>query len=118
MFYLTGTNASYGGVNIANGVNVTFSGQTSGVYQGVVFYQNRAITSAVQATFAGGATMKITGTLYFPTTTVAFSNGANLANYSTAIVADKVTFTGGTSIKYDPTGLLTGLVTKGVALVQ
>jgi Flp pilus assembly protein TadG len=118
MFYLTGTNATYGSVNISNGANVTFSGPTSGPYMGVVFYQNRSITSSVNATFSGGVSMKLTGTLYFPTTSVLFSNGSSVSNVYTAIVAKQVSFTGGTSLQYDATGLKTGLFSNAVALVQ
>jgi Flp pilus assembly protein TadG len=118
MFYLTGTNASYGSVTIANGVDVTLSAPTSGTYLGVLFFQNRLINSSSNADFAGGATMLLTGSLYFPTTDVAFSNGSSAEANSTAIVADKISFTGGANIKYDSTGLKTGLFSKAVALVQ
>jgi hypothetical protein len=118
MFYLTGTNATYGSVNISNGANVTFSGPASGPYMGIVFYQNRSITSSVNATFSGGVSMKLTGTLYFPTTSVLFSNGSSVSNVYTAIVAKQVSFTGGTSLQYDATGLKTGLFSNAVALVQ
>jgi hypothetical protein len=117
MFYLTGTNATYASVTIANGVTVTFSAETSGSYVGILFYQDRSITSASNATFAGGATESLTGSLYFPTTAVSFSNGTS-GGGNTAIVADQVTFSGGANIKYDPTGLLTGLSTKTVGLVE
>jgi Flp pilus assembly protein TadG len=118
MFYLTGTNATYGSVTIANGVNVALSAPTSGPYLGVLFFQNRSITSSSNATFAGGATMQLTGTLYFPTTDVSFSNGSSAEANSTAIVADQISFTGAANIKYDSTGLKTGLFSKAVALVQ
>jgi hypothetical protein len=118
MFYLTGTNASYRSVTVSNGATVTLSAPPSGAYMGVVFFQDRAITSAVGATFNGGSSMQLTGTLYFPTTSILFSNGAGSAAYSTAIVAKQVSFTGGSSIKYDVTGLKTGLFSKSVALVQ
>jgi hypothetical protein len=118
MFYLTGTNASYGSVNIANGANVTFSAQTSGPYLGILFFQDRTITSGNNATFAGGATMKLTGSLYFPTTAVSFSDGSSTAAFNTAIIAYQVWFTGGVNIQYDSTGLKTGLFSKAVALVQ
>ena len=42
--------------------------------------------------------MGLTGTLYFPTTTVTYSNGSGTAGY-VGIVANKVSFTGGTNIK-------------------
>jgi hypothetical protein len=117
MFYLTGTNATYASVSISNGANVTLSAPTSGSYLGVLFFQNRSITSSSNATFTGGANMLLTGSLYFPTTDVAFSNGTTTTAY-TAIVADEVSFTGGASINYDNTGLKTGLFSKSVALVQ
>jgi hypothetical protein len=59
----------------------------------------------------------VTGSLYFPTTSVSYSNGASTNAY-VAIVADQVWFTGGTNITYDSTGLKTGLFSKSVALVQ
>jgi hypothetical protein len=117
MFYLTGTNATYASVNMSNGVNVTLSAETSGSYLGVLFYQNRSITSSSNATFAGGATEALTGSLYFPTTGVSFSNGTS-GGGNTAIVADTVSFVGGANINYDPTGLKTGLSTQTVGLVQ
>lgn len=117
MFYLTGTNATYGSVNMSNGVSVTLSAETSGSYLGVLFYQDRSITSASNATFAGGANEALTGTLYFPTTAVSFSNGTS-GGGNTAIVADQVNFSGGANLKYDPTGLKTGLSTQAVGLVE
>ena len=117
MFYLTGTNATYGSVNMSNGVSVTLSAETSGSYLGVLFYQDRSIVSANNATFAGGANEALTGSLYFPTTAVSFSNGTS-GGGNTAIVADTVNFSGGANIKYDPTGLKTGLSAQSVGLVE
>ncbi len=117
MFYLTGTNASYGSVTISNGASVTMSAPASGVYMGVLFFQNKSLTPAANATFSGGVAMQLTGSLYFPTTSVLFTNGASTNNY-VAIVAKRVSFTGGVNIKWDSTGLLTGLFTNSVALVQ
>jgi hypothetical protein len=117
MFYLTGTNATYDSVTIANGVNVTLSAEPSGTYMGLLFFQDRSITSSQNASFAGGASTELTGTLYFPTTDVAFSNGASTSG-DMAIVADQVSFTGGANLRYDPTGLKTGLVTMTAGLVQ
>jgi Flp pilus assembly protein TadG len=115
MFYLTGSAAADGGVSISNGENVTFSAQTSGAYMGILFFERITTTSTV--TFNGGATMLLTGTLYFPSTSILFSNGAS-TTANTAIVAKQVSFTGGTKITYDSTGLKTGLFSKSVALVQ
>ena len=119
MFYLTGTNATYGSVNISNGATVTFSAQSSGTYMGLLFFQDRAITSNVNAQFVGGSTMRLTGSLYFPTTVLNYSNGSSTAAYSTGLVAKQIAFSGGTSsVLYDPTGLQTGLFSKAIALMQ
>jgi hypothetical protein len=117
-FYLTGTNATYGSVTISNGAAITLSAPTSGTYTGVLFYQDRTITSNVTATFAGGVVLHLTGSLYFPTTLVSVQNGASSTNYSLAIVSKQVSFTGGANFKYDPTGTKTGLASKSVALVE
>jgi hypothetical protein len=117
MFYLTGTNSTYGSVNMSNGVSVTLSAETSGSYLGVLFYQDRSITSSNNATFIGGSSETLTGTLYFPTTGITFSNGSS-GGGNTAVVADTVDFSGGANIKYDPTGLKTGLSTQSVGLVE
>jgi hypothetical protein len=114
--YLKGTTASPSFVTISNGGSVTFSALASGLYMGILFFQDKS--NAANVTFSGGAAMKLTGTLYFPATTVSFSNGSNTAS-DMAIVANRVSFTGGTNtITYDPTGLKTGLFVKSVALVQ
>jgi hypothetical protein len=105
-------------VAVQNGVSVTFSAPTSGAYLGVLFFQDRSITSAQNAVFTGGATMKLTGSLYFPTTNVSFSNGSSVTAYNTAIVAKQLSFTSSAYFKYDSTGLKTGLFSKSVALVQ
>ncbi len=118
MFYLSGTALTYAPVTIANGVTVNFSAPTSGTYQGILFYQNRSIVSLLGATFAGGASMTLSGTLYFPTTGVSFSNGTSANGATIAIVSSTLTFAGGASIKYDPTGQKTGLFSSGAALIQ
>jgi Flp pilus assembly protein TadG len=128
MFYLTSdTTHPYGPLTVDNYYNsssvpLTLSAPTSGPYLGVLFYQNRSITASVASanpnSIAGGNYMTLTGTLYFPTTGVSFSNG-NLA-MTMAVVADTVSYLGGdqNTVLDDPTGLKTGLFSKGVALVQ
>jgi len=95
-------------VNIANGSSVTLSAQTSGSYEGVLFYQDRTMASPGSSTFAGGATMKLQGTLYFPHALLNINNGAAVAGVM-AIVADRVNFQGGANILADATGAKTGL---------
>ena len=103
LIYLTGGAT----VNIANGSTVTLSAQTSGSYQGVLFYQDRSMASPGASTFAGGASMSLTGSLYFPHATLDVNNGANATVM--AIVADMVDFQGGAHLLADAGGTKTGL---------
>jgi hypothetical protein len=62
--------------------------------------------------------MNLTGTLYFPTTDVSYSNGTSGSGSTTAIVANQVSFSGGARINYDSTGSKTGLYQKSAAVIQ
>jgi hypothetical protein len=62
--------------------------------------------------------LQLTGGLYFPTTTVSYQNGSSSSGFSVAVVSKDITFTGGANIKYDPTGIKTGLGVKSVALME
>jgi len=117
MFYLTGTNATYASATIGNSANVSLSAPASGTYTGILFFQNRSITSASNAAISGAASTSLTGTLYFPTTSVSLTGSAGVAT-DMAIVASALAVTGAASIQYDPTGQKTGLFSKSVALVQ
>ena len=98
MIYLTGGAT----MNIANGASVTLSPQTSGSYQGVLFYQDRTVTSPGSSTIAGGANLNLSGSLYFPHALLNINNGTSTsisaAGTTTAIVADMVDFQGGASV--------------------
>jgi hypothetical protein len=101
--YLTGGAT----VNIGNGATVTLSAQSSGAYQGVLFYQDRSMASPGASIFQGGASMTLTGSLYFPHGTLNVNNGINSSVMG--IVADKVNFQGGAHLLADSGGAKTGL---------
>jgi hypothetical protein len=101
-------------VNIANGANVTMSPQTSGSYQGVLFFQDRSMTSPGSSTFAGGASMVLSGSLYFPYALLNINNGSNVQ--TEGIVAGSVNFQGGSqTLQQATSGSQTGLMTPGVS---
>lgn len=103
----TGSNNAYAGISIANGVTTTFSAPTSGTLSGILFFQDRSVPKGSAAsTFGGGANMTLTGALYFPTTQLNYSNGANAAY--TILVADTLTFTGGATMNNNYTSLANG----------
>ena len=53
-----------GAVTMAGGATVSLSAPTTGYYQGILFYQDRANTS--DATLVGGTSERMNGVLYFP----------------------------------------------------
>ncbi len=121
MIYLTGGAT----MNIANGSTVTLSAQTSGSYQGILFYQDRTMTSPGSSTIAGGANLNLTGSLYFPHALLNINNGTSTSVSSggttTAIVADMVDFQGGASVfTADTGGTKTGITgtTYSVYLIE
>ena len=110
MIYLTGGAT----MNIANGSTVTLSAQTSGSYEGILFYQDRSMSSPGSSTIAGGANLNLTGSLYFPHALLNINNGTSTSLSSggttTAIVADMVDFQGGASVfSGDVGGTKTGI---------
>jgi len=110
MIYLTGGAQA----NITNGSSVTLTAQSSGSYQGVLFYQDRTQTAGT-STFAGGANQKLTGSLYFPKSALTIDNGSNTSTLG--IVAGTVSFQGGAVLKQATSLSQTGLGTAGTSSV-
>jgi hypothetical protein len=118
LFYNTsGSGYSYGGVNLNNGCTVTFSAPTSGSLAGILFFQDRSVVAGAATSFTGGASAALTGTLYFPTTTVTYSGGSSTAY--TILIAKQVQFSGGAMLNSDYSTLPAGSPVKGsVALSE
>ena len=90
-FYLVGSSAS---VTIQNGATVNLQGPSSGTYKGVLFYEDRADSTA--ASIEGGASSVIDGVLYFPDAPLTVGNGTT-TNIETPMIAQTITFVGGTN---------------------
>ncbi len=115
MFYITGQNGyTAGPMNIAGSGNLTFSAQSSGSYEGLLFYQDRSVSYASANKYTGSG--NVTGSFYFPTTSLTYSGSGNAAYQ--AIVANTVTLTGSGNFSKDTTGQYTGLVRTVVNLLQ
>jgi hypothetical protein len=115
LIYLSGSSAY---VNIANGTTVTLSAMTSGTYQGVLFYQDRTVTSPAASTFAGGANMTLTGSIYLPNALLNINNGSSTS--TEALVVGTVNFEGGATFS-EGTQAQTGLsasVTSTASVLQ
>jgi len=67
------------------------------------------MTSPGASTFAGGATMNLTGSLYFPHATLDINNGTNTTGTTMAVVADMINFQGGAHFLADTNGSKTGI---------
>jgi hypothetical protein len=104
---------SYGAVSLAGGATIQLSAPTTGGLAGILFFQDRAISSPVASSIAGGASSFFTGALYFPTSTLTYSGGTD-TDY-TILVAKKAIFSGGTTLNNDYSSLPNGTPVKGNA---
>jgi hypothetical protein len=125
-FFLTGQNTSngspnaYGGVQIAGSTNVNLSApcnSSSGGIEGMLFFQDRAMTNGTGSVINGGSTSYFSGALYFPTTSLSYS-GSSGSNQYTLVVADTLTVAGTASINNNYGCLSNGSLIKNAALAQ
>jgi len=109
---------SYGPVSITGNSDVTLSAPTSGPLAGILFFQDRSITSGAASTFAGTATLSLTGALYFPGTHVDYAGDSTGSSPYSIMVARTITFTGNTTINNDYSSLPGGSPVKSNALIS
>ena len=124
-FYLTGLNQgnsnsnSYGGVNIAGGATVNLSApctSTGGGIEGMLFFQDRAMTHGVASIINGGSNQSFSGAIYFPTTSLTYSGNSASGGY-TLLVADTLTVNGIANVSNNYSCLANGSLIKNAALV-
>ena len=115
-FYNTGTNKTYGPISISGGTVGSLTAPTSGPMEGMLFFQDRTITSNATNMLSGQTTLSYAGVLYFPTTALSFSGGGSATAAYTILVADTITITGQSTINDDFSSLQDGDPIKRVAL--
>jgi Flp pilus assembly protein TadG len=124
-FYLTGDNKSssgpknYAGVNINSTATVNFSSpcnSSSGGVPGMLFFQDRSITTGVGSTINGSASSTFDGAIYFSTTPLAYAGGSGVSGF-TLLVADTLSFLGNSSVGNNESCLSQPLI-KDAALAQ
>jgi Flp pilus assembly protein TadG len=103
--YMTGP--SPGGIKINGNMGVNLTAPTSGYYWGVLFFQDRSLSSPPADILNGGSTMNLNGTVYLPGSAVSYAGGS--ASSVTALIADTITFTGTSNFGTDTNGAVTGL---------
>ncbi|BCM21821.1 pilus assembly protein TadG-related protein [Mesorhizobium sp. J8] len=98
--FMAGSNT----VSINGNATVTLSAPTSGTYSGVLFYGDRAGSSA-SSTFNGTATSLLTGAIYFPKQQVSYLGNFSGVNGCTQVVADTIQWSGNSTINQDCSSL-------------
>jgi hypothetical protein len=97
---------AYDRIWINGGAAIDLSAPTSGIWQGILFYQDPKINSTKQNVFNGGAGMTLTGIVYFPTTSTKISGNFGSNANQILLIVDKVEFSGNASIKSLPKDFL------------
>jgi hypothetical protein len=104
-----------GGVSMTGGATVRLSAPSSGVWQGIQFFQNRSNTTAANLT--GGAAQLMNGLLYFPAAHLTFTGGNSLNATATSLVGDTISMVGNSYIQSAAITHFTGNV-GGVVMIE
>jgi Flp pilus assembly protein TadG len=101
----------------SNSGTLDFMAPTSGTWKGVAIYQDPALTTGVDITYAGNnPTWNISGIVYLPHSSLAFKGAVNKSTYGAScllLIADNVTISGTAAIEQTTT---TSCSTAGVTL--
>jgi hypothetical protein len=96
---VTGTDVTIflmGTTNISSNVNLNLTAPTSGVYNGVLFFQSRS--NANPAAISGNSGSTLEGILYFPSASLTVSGNSGSTIY-TDFIAQSLTLTGNASFQ-------------------
>jgi hypothetical protein len=97
---------AYDRIWINGGALIDLKAPTAGLWQGILFYQDPSINSSKVNVFNGGPSMKLTGIVYFPTTSTKFSGDFGTDANQLLMIGDKMEFTGNTSFSALPKSFL------------
>ncbi len=119
-FYWSENGGVNDGFDISGGAVVTLSAQTTGVYAGILMYQDRNTTTSVVHKLSGGSTMNLDGIIYAPSTDVEFAGGTSADSSSILIIADEVEFKGGDTFlgDFDTSTILNNALLLQAKLVE
>ena len=117
-FYNTTGAGGYQGIALTGGATANFSAPTSGSLTGILFFQDRSISSgSAGSTVSGNSSSTFDGALYFPTTTLTYSGNSSLNGYN-IVVADKVSLSGNSTIGTNYSSLSGGSPIRGTVLAE
>jgi hypothetical protein len=100
-FFTTGSGATYGTATFAGGTTSTITAPTTGTYANIAMFQDRTSPSATSLSISNGASVNITGTIYAPSSAIAYSGGTN--TLGNQIIAKDLNISNGASlsVSYD-----------------
>ena len=104
-----------GGVTMSGGATVGLNAPSSGAWQGILFFQDRADTTA--STLVGGTGQTMNGALYFPAAHLTYTGGSSTTATATTIIADTLNMVGNSYISASANTLFTGN-SGGVSLIE
>jgi hypothetical protein len=85
----------------------------TGAYAGILFFQDRSISSVATNIIAGGTASIYSGAMYFPTTALSYAGNSLQNGGYTLIVAKTLTFAGLSALSADYSTLPDGSPIKG-----
>jgi hypothetical protein len=109
----TGSGSNYAYATIGNGATVTLAAPTTGTTQGIAFFGDPNAPASTTSSFGGGASMNITGAIYFPSDTVQFQNGITNPSGCTQLIAGIIQFQGGAQFSNNCAGTGTSAIGGG-----
>jgi Flp pilus assembly protein TadG len=103
-FIMTGAGGAAGDLKINSQANLVLTAPSSGTYKGVLFYRDRR-ASNLEMKINGGASSKLTGALYFPTSDITYAGHADMKVECLQMVGQILKFRGSANITNTcPTG--------------
>ena len=112
MIYNKPGNGNSNGVSISANGAVNLSAPTSGIYKGMMLFQER--TADVTASISGGSNMNISGTFYFAGSLLSVTGSAGFANFGSQYISRAMNAqgTGTIYVDWDPNKVaMTRLIT-------
>ena len=86
-----------GAININGGATVILNAPTSGVYQGILIWQDKSDTSA--DSMVGGTNQLLSGVVYLPKAALTYTGNSSGQQINTTLVSDTLTFKGTSQFK-------------------
>jgi Flp pilus assembly protein TadG len=119
MFYNTcnpspcgAASTGYSSISIGGGTTINLSGETRGLYSGILFYEERTVTgNNLRDSITGNSGVTLTGVLYFPKSELTYSGGSGSVTDYMVIVANTVKITGNSTVgsPFSPSSILSVL---------